>query len=100
MIPGVNYLYTVEVLNFNGPSEKSDAVYRSACIAPEIFHSLQIQSTSSEKIVLLWQQPADDGGCTIQGYELWRDDGSLGDFVPIDTDIGQSTFSYEATGLT
>ena len=34
LIPGVMYEYTLEVLNFNGPSEKSVGVYRSACNAP------------------------------------------------------------------
>lgn len=48
---------------------------------------------------MAWRQPGDDGSCTIQGYELWRDDGALGSFVAIDLNIGASTFSYEVTGL-
>ena len=34
LIPGVTYEYTLEVLNFNGPSDKSNPVLRSACIKP------------------------------------------------------------------
>lgn len=34
LIPGVKYEYTLEVLNFNGPSDKSTGVSRSACIIP------------------------------------------------------------------
>ena len=30
---------------------------------------------------------------------MWRDDGELGDFIPIDEDIGPSTFSYDVHSL-
>lgn len=99
-MPGVIYEYTLEVLNFNGPSDISDGVYRSACTVPQYFTGLQVQSTSSIEVSLSWRQPVDDGSCTIQGYQLWRDDGALGDFIGVDTDIGASTFSYSVTGLT
>ena len=99
MIPGVIYEYTLEVLNFNGPSEQSEGIFRSACTAPLYFTSLAVKQTSSLVVSLIWRQPADDGSCTIQGYKLYRDDGMLGDFIAVDEMIGASTFSYDVESL-
>ena len=30
------------------------------------------------KIVLRWQRPVDNGGSPVTHYEVWRDDGSVG----------------------
>lgn len=55
LLQGVLYQYTLEVLNFNGPSEKSDPVYRTACTGPDFFASLSIVQTTSELVKLSWR---------------------------------------------
>jgi hypothetical protein len=42
---GVTYSYTLEVLNFNGPSDKSTLASRSACVVPSLFNSLEVSAT-------------------------------------------------------
>ena len=97
---GTKYTYTLEVLNFNGPSLKSSPSIRYACEVPQLFRSLTISHVEASLLKLTWKQPADDGGCTIQGYEVWADDGRLGSFSALDQTLGSSTFSYDVIGLT
>lgn len=73
---------------------------RFSCEVPQSFQSLKIVHVEAAMIQLAWRQPADDGGCTIQGYELWADDGLLGALTPLDASFGPSTFSYDVIGLT
>ena len=54
LLPGQRYLYTLEVLNFNGPSEKSDPILRASCMSPQLFNQLKVSLTSSTKISLTW----------------------------------------------
>ena len=42
----------------------------------------------------------DDGACTVQGYEVWADDGAFGPFSALDSTLGPSTFGYDVIGLT
>lgn len=37
LVIGTQYYYTLEVLNFNGPSDSSDWVERPACEVPQGF---------------------------------------------------------------
>jgi hypothetical protein len=86
-------------LNFNGPSKLSNVAYRFACEGPKSFKSLKIVHVEAALIKLTWRQPLNDGGCTIQSYELWADDGMLGDLTPLSLDLGPSTFSFDVIGL-
>jgi hypothetical protein len=43
----------------------------------------------------------DDGGCSISGYTIQKDDGASGSFTVISSSIGPSVFSYPvSSGLT
>jgi len=73
---GTNYFYAIEVWNFNGPSDKSDLASRKACEVPQNFNSLKVTLTSASKITLEWRQPADDGECVIENYQVMVDNGN------------------------
>lgn len=89
---GFTYSYELEVLNFNGPSAMSPVASRAACEAPSGFNNLYLKSTSQTQIIIGWTQPADDGGCTIQGYTVQMDSGPSTSLVDFDTSISPSTF--------
>jgi predicted phage tail protein len=97
---GVQYYYWLQVLNFNGGSQLSDAVERPACEIPQEFQSLSVKSTSVSVTKLAWRQPVDIGGCTIESYRVLVDDGSLGDFVDYGNLLSASIFELDLTGLT
>jgi len=48
----------------------------------------------------MWRQPVDDGACTIEGYEIWADDGAQGAFALLDDTVSASTFSFGVLDLT
>jgi len=101
LISSLEYSYKVEVLNFNGPSLQSNSNERSACEPPQNFRSVFLRSTSQSDIVVGWRQPLDDGGCTINNYQIDIDDGANGAFTTASTTIGASTFRYTFnSGLT
>ena len=60
-----------------------------------------VKTTSKTFVVLNWRQPLDDGGCSISGYTIKKDDGNNGAFTDVDSTVGLSTFTYNITsGLT
>jgi hypothetical protein len=38
-------------------------------------------STTQESISINWNEPVDNGGCSIQGYSVHIDDGDSGEFI-------------------
>jgi hypothetical protein len=38
-------------------------------------------STSTNSISISWNEPLDNGGCSIEGYSVFIDDGNNGDFA-------------------
>jgi hypothetical protein len=90
LITGTQYQFKVAAVNFNGESVMSDAVSTYACVAPsQPKKPIRVTGTTTT-ILLSWTPPADDGGCPIQAYKLWRDSGSpLSD---IDVQVDPSNF--------
>jgi hypothetical protein len=95
---GTTYSYYIQALNFNGPSEASPIASRPACSAPTQFLSLEVTLESSAFVTLEWRQPANTGGCFVDKYEVYRDDGLDGPFVLQDS-LAASTYAADVTGL-
>jgi len=75
----------VAARNFNGLGPLSSPVTLRSCVAPSGVSLPTLVTSSQETLLLRWQPPADDGGCEITGYRLFRDDGSGGDVdEPVD----------------
>lgn len=55
LVTGTQYFYTLEVMNFNGPSEEADWVERHACETPADFTSLFVSLESSAMTTLVWR---------------------------------------------
>lgn len=54
-------------------------------MAPRGVHKPSLITSSEETLLIRWQPPADDGGCEVSGYRLYRDDGLGGDVAsPVD----------------
>jgi hypothetical protein len=73
---GLPYRFTLNAINDNGYSEESTIVSFYTCEAPSSF-SAPTYSASDEDtltITLQWAVPAEDGGCAVTGYELYRND--------------------------
>lgn len=80
---GINYVFSVKAVNFNGVSDESDEVMLHSCTAPsQITQPTRIASTNSS-ITIQWKSPSCDGGCSILGYKVLIDDGHNGTFTEI-----------------
>jgi hypothetical protein len=71
------YTFRALALDYNGNSATSASAGFYVCTAPSDFSAPLITSQTSTAMVLEWTPPADDGGCSITGYALFRDDGEV-----------------------
>ena len=93
----------VEPYNFNvlQPGPISDTAYIFACGIPKLSQRPKQIATTPTTISISWNEPTDNGGCTIQGYSIHIDDGYDGEFSEVnavyDTNVRnlQSLSAYE-----
>ena len=71
------YTFRALALDYNGNYATSASAGFYVCTAPSDFSAPLITSQTSTTMVLEWTPPADDGGCSITGYALFRDDGEV-----------------------
>jgi hypothetical protein len=77
----------VVAINYNGPSEASDALSVHSCVAPSAPGALTRVTGDATTITLAWTSPEDDGGCPLLNYQLMRDSGAgLNDPIAIEVD--------------
>ena len=91
METGLVYQFKVAAVNFNGDSERSDALTKFSCLLPDTPDvPFRVSGTRTE-LTLRWSVPTDDGGCPLTGFNLYRDDGNQGTVsVEVDSDQIQS----------
>jgi len=68
---GLNYGFTVQALNFNGPSLASNPSYFIVCTVPSALNPIVMSSVTRTSMTLEWAAPKDDGGCPIQSYSIF-----------------------------
>lgn len=73
---GEIYRFKVSALNYNGEGLLSSELSTYACIAPSNFIQPYKISSTSTTMTLGWVEPTENGGCTITGYAVFRDDGA------------------------
>lgn len=86
----LNYRFFVEAYNFNGAGPASDIAFLKPCSLPARWSKPQWISNTKTQIKIAWNEPSDNGGCHIQSYAVFIDDGSgNGQFVEanVDNDI-------------
>mmetsp|Transcript_30242 Transcript_30242/g.29561 ORF Transcript_30242/g.29561 Transcript_30242/m.29561 type:complete len:230 (+) Transcript_30242:2732-3421(+) len=74
---GEEYLFKVNAVNFNGPSDDSSILTVYACGVPSGFAAPRYVTSTQTSITIEWDPPTYDGGCPIQDYAVYRDDGAL-----------------------
>ena len=67
---GLTYGLKIRTCTSVGCSEYSSELQDLAGLAPAIPYSLSVISQSSSSISIQWQEPLDNGGCTIIGYKI------------------------------
>lgn len=76
------YKFKVTATNFNGEGPASDIAHLKACTLPSSgadggFAAPNITAVSSTSISISWTEPADNGGCKINGYAVYVDNANL-----------------------
>ena len=82
------YRFKVSAYNFNGEGLASAEMTTYSCSSPSIMEKPLRVTSSPTSFTIQWQEPADDGGCPITGYAVFRDDGASG---PITTEVNSDS---------
>ena len=75
---GSLYKFKISAYNFNGEGPVSNELVTYACVAPSKMSAPTRVSSTQTSINIEWEQPKDNGGCSIQGYAVFRNDGNDG----------------------
>ena len=104
LTPGVEYSYWLTVSNFNGDSpdltlDTASHAKRYACSVPDHFTSLEVSAVSSTEVTLAWSEPGYTGGCPVQSYQVYVDDGAGGAFATASGGLLTSTqYTFTLSG--
>ena len=75
--PSLLYRFKVAAYNKNNVAgELSEISTIMACDVPSLFAKPSKLSTTRSSITVNWNEPADNGGCSILGYSVHIDDGN------------------------
>ena len=82
LVSSLQYRFYVQAYNYNelAPGPISDYAYIYACGIPANPPKPNQVSTTGNTITIDWNQPSDDGGCSVHGYSVHIDDGEAGEF--------------------
>lgn len=76
MTPGYKYWFRYQTVNRVGYSELStDNFAYHACSAPWLMNRPVVMSVSSTRIEVAWTDPIDLGGCPLEQFEIYIDNG-------------------------
>lgn len=76
--PGTQYNFRYRSFDANGASSYSPVFTFYSCVNPSAPGVPTASNTNLTQINVSWTAPADNGGCDITGYKLYRDDGAGG----------------------
>jgi hypothetical protein len=68
---GMTYGFTLETLNFNGPSDASEPAFFIICTKPKELAAATIPSFTRTTMTLAWLAPNITGGCPITSYSIY-----------------------------
>ena len=84
--PAVPYTFRHRAFNFNGASEYSDELTTFACVDPSPPSKPRWVRSTETSITIEWDGSADDGGCPVIDYRVFRDSGLV---------LGETDVVYE-----
>lgn len=67
--------------NYNGEGLMSDEMTTYACVEPSKMLQPQRVTSTTSSFTIEWQEPADDGGCPVLSYAVYRNDGQGGEIT-------------------
>lgn len=82
---GESYVFSVDAYQFNGFTGESDEVTIYACEKPSLLFAPILVDSDSTFMTLQWSPPLSCGGCPVNGYALFMDDGNSGTLAEIDS---------------
>jgi hypothetical protein len=83
------YRFKVIAHNYNSlaPGPESDVGSIWACESPKTMTRPTKLSTSTSSISITWNEPSDNGGCSISGYSVHVDDAAAGSFIEANANL-------------
>jgi hypothetical protein len=84
-VTGTKYSFRHRAFNYNGESDYSEVLETYACESPSPPGRPTWVTSSTLAVTLAWERAADDGGCPVLEYRLYRDAGTGSG--PIDTEV-------------
>ena len=83
----LTYRFRIVAYNYNPEaSPASDITSVQACEKPSAFARPTKLATTVSSIAINWNEPANNGGCSILGYAVLVDDGATGTFIEANVD--------------
>ena len=76
LVPARTYRFKVYAVDVNGPGVESGVASQIACVAPLGMALPVLEAVDRTTFTLAWDVPDFIGGCPIEGYEIYRDDGA------------------------
>ena len=78
LITGLQYRFKIRAAGINDQGPESNIASFYACTKPSEFQSPTLIISNTTSIQIQWSAPRDDGGCSLTGYAVFRDDGNGG----------------------
>ena len=78
LTPGEIYRFKASALVFNGEGALSSEFFTYSCVKPSNMSGPKRVSSTATTMTLSWEAPVEDGGCTVTGYAVYRNDGEGG----------------------
>lgn len=98
LITNTTYTYRVSAVNSAGVGNPSNESSTTTFSIPSAPRNLSATVISSSQINLSWTAPSNDGGTSIKGYKILRENSCTGIFVAISNTTNPS-ITYSDTGL-
>ena len=98
LITNTTYTYRVSAINSAGIGNSSNESTATTFSIPSAPSNLSAIVISSSQINLSWTAPSSNGGTSINGYKILRENSCTGIFVTISSTTNSST-TYSDTGL-
>ena len=78
LITGLQYRFKIRAAGINDQGPESNIASFYACTEPSEFQSPSLIISNITSIQIQWSATRDDGGCSLKGYAVFRDDGNRG----------------------
>lgn len=72
---GLAYQFKVKAAYLNGYTDESSSGTVYTCTTPTSIDAPKFVTATSTSMTLSWSQPATNGGCSVEGFRLYRNDG-------------------------